>query len=289
MVRKFKKALKRTFIPVTILVVPHSRKKPMKVKIPLAGIMVIILLACIGTGWVLSIGVNAFEYHSMKRRVTYFSSQFIELRSTINYLKKSEDEFKRLLAFKTKKDMINAVGDGEIDGLGNIEELKKQTQHTAETVAEIRNYLKRQKDAYRATPMGAPVSGSITSYFGMREHPKWGEPAFHGGIDISSSTGMPVYATADGVVVFSGRHAGTGNLVVIEHGFGFNTAYGHNKELKVSVGQEVKRGDVIALSGVSGTTTGPHVHYEVWRHGKRINPLQYIKGDSYVWEKTARN
>ncbi|MFZ6017270.1 MAG: M23 family metallopeptidase [Nitrospirota bacterium] len=95
-------------------------------------------------------------------------------------------------------------------------------------------------------------------------------------MDISTNPGNPVTATADGIVSFSDWNAGNGNLVVIEHGFGYSTFYAHNKMNAVKVSQHVKRGDIIAYVGSAGNSTGPHLHYEVWKNGRPVNPKIYI-------------
>jgi murein DD-endopeptidase MepM/ murein hydrolase activator NlpD len=112
----------------------------------------------------------------------------------------------------------------------------------------------------------------------MRIHPIRGGNDFHTGLDISTKPGEPVHVTADGIVSFSGWSGANGNLVAIEHGFGYETFYAHNKETVVKVGQIVKRGDVIAYVGSTGSSTGPHLHYEIWKEGKIINPKPFIMG-----------
>ncbi len=91
---------------------------------------------------------------------------------------------------------------------------------------------------------------------------------------------MPVTATADGIVSFSGWSGNSGNVIVLEHGHGFSTIYAHNKINIVKVGQVVKRGDIIAYVGSTGNSTGPHLHYEVWKEGKHINPKNFLKESS---------
>ncbi len=115
-----------------------------------------------------------------------------------------------------------------------------------------------------------PVNGPVTSGFGMR----WGR--MHTGIDIAVPSGTPVHASASGTVVYAGWMSGYGNLVAIDHGGGLSTAYAHNSSLLVSVGQSVNQGDVISLSGSTGHSTGPHVHFEVRVNGVPVDPLSYL-------------
>ena len=103
-----------------------------------------------------------------------------------------------------------------------------------------------------------------------------GKPNFHSGTDLSVPQGASVRATADGIVSFSGWTAGSGNTVVIEHGHGFSTAYAHNQKALVTVGQRVVRGDPVALSGSTGISTGPHVHYEIWKNGRHTDPAGFL-------------
>jgi murein DD-endopeptidase MepM/ murein hydrolase activator NlpD len=163
------------------------------------------------------------------------------------------------------------------DGSINIEELKLQIAESMETVSEIKGYLAKERDVYRATPQGIPVAGKLSSGFGMRVHPTLGRSQLHTGIDLSARKGTPVYATADGIVSFSGWSKGNGNIVVIEHGHGFSTVYAHNTRNLAKVGQTVQRGQQISTTGSTGVSTGSHVHYEVWKNGKCVNPESYTK------------
>ena len=110
----------------------------------------------------------------------------------------------------------------------------------------------------------------------MKYDPFTGYKQMHRGIDIANHTGTPIIATADGVVKATQSSAGMGKFVVINHGYGFQTRYGHLSQIKVKAGQHVKRGDVIALMGSTGYSTGPHLHYEVIRNGNFLNPAKYI-------------
>ena len=128
-----------------------------------------------------------------------------------------------------------------------------------------------------ATPAGKPIlSGWLSSHFGSRIDPFSGKKAWHEGMDFAGANGSDVVAVANGIVVFSGRRDGYGLMVEISHGENLRTRYGHHQELLVRAGQSVKRGDVIGLMGSSGRSTGPHVHFEVLKSGKPVNPARYV-------------
>jgi murein DD-endopeptidase MepM/ murein hydrolase activator NlpD len=116
----------------------------------------------------------------------------------------------------------------------------------------------------------------LSSSFGGRTDPLSGEGAFHKGIDFCAASGTPVHATADGVVVSAGWSSGYGRLVVVDHGNGLETYYAHLSQFRVISGEEVRRGEVIGLSGASGRVTSPHVHYEVRVKGIAVNPYRYL-------------
>lgn len=258
------------------MLVPHTSRKPFSIKAPSIGIFAFIVMGFVGIVYVFSVSVDALQYRVMKEKLNYYTEQFLDLRSTISSLKSAEAEFKRLFSMKTKEEVLehlNTSDSGSID----MEALKNQINTAIETVSGIKDYMSQERDIYMATPKGMPVYGRITSGFSERVHPITGMIDFHTGIDIASSPDTPIAATADGVVSFSGRSGGSGNLVVIEHGFGYSTLYAHNKRNNVSVGQVVKRGDIVSYVGSTGSTTGPHLHYEVWKNKRATNPAQFIK------------
>jgi murein DD-endopeptidase MepM/ murein hydrolase activator NlpD len=129
----------------------------------------------------------------------------------------------------------------------------------------------------RLMPSGRPIGkGWLSSKYGKRADPFTGKQEYHKGVDFAGKEGSDVLATGDGVVTWSGRRSGYGNLVEINHGNGYVTRYGHNKTNTVEVGQAVKKGQQIALIGSTGRSTGPHVHFEVLRNGKQVNPAKFI-------------
>jgi murein DD-endopeptidase MepM/ murein hydrolase activator NlpD len=138
-------------------------------------------------------------------------------------------------------------------------------------------YLSRLLNSVAFTPMGYPRLSSITSGFGYRANPFDSESAeLHPGVDFKGATGDPVRVTADGKVVFTGRKSGYGNCIIVQHKNDFQTLYGHLSRINVDDGQQVKTGDVIGKVGSTGRTTGPHLHYEVRKNGKPINPVKFL-------------
>jgi len=273
---RIRRTLRKAFTPITIMIVPHSKSRLLRLKIPLAALLALMVLWGFGTFYVVTTGVQTADYRKMSRELSYFSSQFVEMRSTVDSLQKADEEFTRLFSLKSKKKVLEAITSDDTGAL-DIDLLKKQVAQAMASVSEIRRYVEEERDIYYATPVGWPVPGALSSGFGKREHPRTGEVAFHSGVDIRAASGTPVKATADGIVSVSGWVAGNGNTVVIEHGRGFSTAYAHNKQSLVKVGQKVKRGDTIALSGATGVTTGPHLHYEVWKAGRQVNPISFLE------------
>jgi murein DD-endopeptidase MepM/ murein hydrolase activator NlpD len=275
---KFKDFLSKSFTSVTIMVIPHSKQKPLRLRVSAIGLVSCLMLSVVGAGYVLSEGVKTAEYYGMRKKLSAFSSQATEMKIAVSSLKKTESEFTKLLSLKSKKKILEQTDDTSSD-LGSIDmdQLKRQVNETIQSVAEIREYVKAERNLYRATPTGWPVHGEISSPFGTRVHPITGVTAFHSGIDIRTPKGTPVRATADGMVSFSDWGDGTGNVVVLEHGLGFTTVYAHNSKNCVKVGQRVKKGDVISLSGSTGSSTGPHVHYEVWKNKVHVNPAPFLK------------
>jgi murein DD-endopeptidase MepM/ murein hydrolase activator NlpD len=127
-----------------------------------------------------------------------------------------------------------------------------------------------------ATPSIWPVHGWISSTMGWRRDPMTGEADYHGGLDIAADRGQPVYATAAGTVTLSRYQGAYGNLVVVDHGFGLETRYGHLSAFEVAAGDRVQRGDVVGRVGATGRATGNHLHYEVVANGRLLNPLQLL-------------
>lgn len=159
------------------------------------------------------------------------------------------------------------------DTLGLIRELLEGLESRLRLV---RSDVDKRNALAAATPSIWPAHGWLSSRSGMRADPFTGEPDSHPGLDISADAGTPVYATADGTVSHAGYQGGYGNLIVLDHGFGLETRYGHLSRYQVKAGTHVKRGDLIGRVGATGRATGPHLHYEVRVNGRVLNPLQLL-------------
>ena len=280
-IKKIRIFLKKAFASVTILVIPHDHVKTLNLKIPIALLFVSILLAMIGGGYVVRLAVSGLEYKAQHRamaaKVHFYSEQFYQWSSTVVALKTVENEFRNLFSLNSKEAVLEQA-DTSFQGSLEIPELVKELQKTMDSVDEIKNYLRIQKDIFVAIPRGFPVAGSVSSTYGKREDPVTGKTAFHSGFDISCRPGTPVRATADGIVSHSGWISNSGNVVVLEHGWGYSTIYAHNRKNIVKVGQQVSKGDILGYSGSTGRSTGPHLHYEVWKEGKNVNPQPFLAG-----------
>ncbi|HPU30434.1 MAG TPA: peptidoglycan DD-metalloendopeptidase family protein [Syntrophorhabdaceae bacterium] len=262
------------------MIIPHTSKTPFNIKLPVFVVILFMVCICSGVTYIFMGMKEKAEYYRMKEKLEAYSKEFKDLQSTLGNLKENEKELKRLLSYNSKEEVIKNYSSDKIsdkeDELDFIE-LKKEIAKTVDSVESIKKYMAKQKDIYKATPKGLPVSGNISSRFGQRIHPIDNREHFHNGVDVTTKAGTPVKATADGFVSFSGYYGGYGNVVVIEHGFGFSTLYAHNSRNVVTVGQHVKRGDVIAYIGSTGNAQSSHVHYSVFKNGKPLDPLKIFK------------
>ena len=179
------------------------------------------------------------------------------------------------------EDLTIAEGEGQLpDLLANIDVMAATLDNQEQQLAALEGLMLNRKLNERVSPSGRPVkSGWISSYFGRRTDPINGKSATHRGLDFAGKYGNEVIAVGDGVVSWSGDRYGFGNMVEIKHGNGYVTRYGHNQANLVAVGDQVKQGQTIALMGSTGRSTGPHVHFEVWRNGQAVDPAKYIRNN----------
>ena len=157
--------------------------------------------------------------------------------------------------------------------------LTTQAKIKAISLQELDHFFKDQKSFLQSTPSIWPTRGWVTSGFGYRESPFTGLRENHEGWDIGARSGSAVRATADGMITVAGRERGYGKLIEIDHGYGVVTRYGHNSKNLIKVGSKVKRGQIVALVGNTGRSTGPHLHYEILVNSVPTNPKNYILED----------
>lgn len=154
--------------------------------------------------------------------------------------------------------------------------LSSSVSESGQSLRALERYVERTRPALMALPLRWPVRGLLNSRFGMRPSPWTGESEFHRGLDISAQRGTPVRAPASGVVAFAGNGGEYGNTVILDHGRDLRSLYGHLQEIKVKNGDRIERGEVIALTGNTGRTSGPHLHYEIQIHGQAVDPRQFL-------------
>jgi len=165
--------------------------------------------------------------------------------------------------------------------LHDIQVLDKQLSLREKQLTLLGVFSANKELSKEVRPAGLPVAkGWLSSYYGYRADPFTGKKKFHHGVDIAGKTGTSVLAAASGLVTYAGKKGSYGYLIEIDHGSGYVTRYGHNKEIVVKLGDVVKQNDVIAKMGSTGHSTGPHVHFEVMRNGKKVNPRKYLYSSS---------
>lgn len=237
------------------------------------------------------------ELKQEKAQVQSFALNLLDVKRQMFMLRDLDTKLRRAVSLGPRDRAQQVLGIGGPDELGiqNLATMgeKKQEEALKEMHQELTQlkgaaskqeaslqmlieYFEDKRSLYASTPSVWPVRGWVTSHFGNRTSPFSGILKFHEGMDIAAQTGTPVMAPADGVVVRAGFGTGYGNMVEISHGYGLRTIYAHNSRLNVKAGQRVKRGEVISYVGDTGSSTGPHLHYEVKVNGLSVNPVKYL-------------
>jgi murein DD-endopeptidase MepM/ murein hydrolase activator NlpD len=281
------------------LFVASSRKGSFR-KITLPGYMLhlVAILAVVGGVTVLAAAGSytrmlwkVGNYNALRRQQDTLKHNYEKLQSSVkdtnermNSLQSLATEVAMTYGFMRFRQSPFGVGDAPVASDNGFEQSMAQfnfLEHNFGEAAHPPGNLQLISSASMAdltsTPSLWPVIGHLTGTFGERMDPFSGEGAFHTGVDISSQYGDGVRVSADGIVIEADERAGYGRLVVIDHGFGVTTYYGHLSSFNVYVGQQVRRGDTIGNVGVSGRSTGPHVHYEVRINGAPVNPMRYLR------------
>jgi murein DD-endopeptidase MepM/ murein hydrolase activator NlpD len=189
----------------------------------------------------------------------------------------AEFDFATVPAVGGPEDVAEGVAVGFSDILTMLDNLDAEMSDREQKLSVLESLLMNRSLSERVMPAGRPIGeGWLSSRFGKRNDPFTGKQEFHKGLDFAGKKGSGVIAVGDGVVSWSGKRSGYGNLVEITHGNGYVTRYGHNERNLVRVGDTVRKGQQIARMGSTGRSTGPHVHFEVLRNGKAVNPAKYL-------------
>ena len=303
--QKLRRGLKRK---VTLLVVPHSTHRPWQAHLSVSFLLFCLALWSGLTLWAgffagrnLDYWITKADNQVLRMKMSYFEGEFDRSREVLSQAEKTDRQLRALLAMNSRRAIVESEGMGGPDprspadfgrALGRASEepsqpefrrvsreIEQESKRRLASFQEIAWYVASQRTLYRATPSIWPAPGRITSTFGYRISPFNGEPGgeFHPGVDIANAPETPILASADGVVRFAGWQSGYGRAVLLDHGFGYSTLYGHTSRLAVKLRQSVRRGQVIAYMGTTGRSTGEHLHYEVWRDGKPVNPMKFLK------------
>jgi murein DD-endopeptidase MepM/ murein hydrolase activator NlpD len=284
----------------TLFVASNRRGTKRKLTVPFYALHVLAILAIVG-GVSVAAAVGSYtrmlwkvaNYNALVRKQNNLQQQYQQLQKTVT---NADQQLSSLQSLASEVAMTYGFERLRNSPFGVTETSAKQDESYEDSVAQFNFLEKNATEVSLATsglqlvplpgmslgemtfsPSLWPVVGPITGHFGERLDPFSGEGAFHTGVDISCPYGEPVHATAEGVVAEAAEHTGYGRLVVVDHGFGVTTWYGHLSSYSVPPGTQVKRGDVIGYVGVSGRTTGPHLHYEVRIKDAPVNPMRYLK------------
>ena len=284
----------------TILIIPDGSHRVRRFALQLsalkwsaAGVVCGLVLVLALAVYAIKAGFDRHEYEKLRSQARQHQQEMDQLVAKLEDLRKEllvmaqNDAKMRVMNKLTKPttDVFGGVGgpavsEEPLDNLSalqqQIDELRREVDLRRVSQEETHGYLSDQRSLLGARPTGWPARGWVTSDFGVRRDPFDGQRRMHEGVDIATRTGMPVLATAAGIVREVGSEPGYGKLVVIDHGYGFSTAYGHNSRILVKAGQRVKRGEMVATAGSTGRSTGTHVHYEVRVNGLPVNPHKYL-------------
>ncbi len=296
---------------LTVMVIPQTQMKPWRLQCSTA-----FFLFWLGLWSVMTVGagivagrhvdywITKADNQVMLTKMTRLAQEMDRARLALDSARGTDRQLRGLLTMAGNRDPIDAatgvggptlaerlslgkmMGGGaadirQADWHREIARLRQDAEGRLASFQEIAWYVGNQKSLRNATPSLWPTEGEITSLFGYRFSPMHrgdGETGeFHAGLDIANAADTLVHATADGTVRFSGWSQGYGNMVVIDHGYGVSTLYGHTSKTLVKASDRVMRGQVIAYMGTTGRSTGAHLHYEVWRQGRPVNPMTYLK------------
>jgi murein DD-endopeptidase MepM/ murein hydrolase activator NlpD len=234
------------------------------------------------------------NYGNIKSKVKELEDQLASLEKRDNEVYRSifdanplpDSARAKAIEKRQELDKVNVMDDDEL-GKNVAEQLNNLSARMAfqvKSYSQIEKLINNQESKLACLPAIQPVSNKelsrVASGYGMRIDPVYGTPRMHTGLDFTAPQGTPIYATGDGVVITSeSSYGGYGNHVVINHGYGYQTLYGHMVRIKAGLGQRIKRGQIIGWVGSTGKSTGPHCHYEVKVNGVFVNPVYFFSND----------
>ena len=233
------------------------------------------------------------DYNNLASKLKAVEEKMAELEKRDNDVYRSifeanplPDSARAKLTEKSKEfEKVNAMNDEQLskDIAAQLNNINARITYQRTSYDAIEKLIQNQDEKLASIPAIQPVSNKdlsrVASGFGMRIHPIYGIPKMHSGLDFTSPQGTPIYATGNGRVTTAGGGTGTGNHVIINHGYGYETVYMHMVRIKARVGQQVKRGEVIGWVGSTGASTGPHLHYEVHINRSAVDPVYFFFND----------
>jgi murein DD-endopeptidase MepM/ murein hydrolase activator NlpD len=280
----------------TIILVPHTRAKFRKFQVSsrllwvAVAVMGVLIASAALLGWsFLAAPIDDTQVARLRHENTelrHVNQSFEQnIRQLQGQLAAYEERTRKLAIVAGIEELDNGSDAGiggpalELGRAGNgadLNRIQHRLQGLSQDLDRVEGSLAARFRWLSAMPTVTPTGGLFTSGFGVRRDPVNGRAAFHEGLDIAAPPGRPVHVTADGVVVLSAAHGDLGNAVIVSHGFGLTTRYGHLSATTVQAGQRVHRSDVVGYVGNTGHSTGYHLHYEVVKDGEPVNPLGYI-------------
>jgi murein DD-endopeptidase MepM/ murein hydrolase activator NlpD len=272
----------------------HTASQLILYGVVIAGLLIVLLSTFAGTPSEIALKAENRELlnqlHKTKTAIAGFDEQLKLLAQNDNEIYRSllgtdpisDDE---RLAGVGGSDMLNRfdVYQAETSELlkwtiSNLESLERRVNIQKLSFEELKQYYNENQELLKHIPAIKPINSAITSGFGMRMHPVYRFRRIHEGVDFRARIGTPIYATGDGVVVLSSRYSTYGLTIKIDHGFGFESLYAHLSAFESGIrpGRRVSRGDLIGYTGNTGVVEGPHLHYEIYKDGRAVNPLDYM-------------
>jgi murein DD-endopeptidase MepM/ murein hydrolase activator NlpD len=282
----------------TFFIASHDSGGIKRVRVPVYLLHAVAILAVVGTVTV-AVAMSSYSrmlwkatnYNSLRRDQDSLKKQYVQLQTQVkdtntrlNSLQSLAGEVAMAYGItrfhQTAFDLTDSSTRPDVEFQESVDEfsyLEKNVTAVSMSNGGMRLLPASQLSNLGIVPTLWPVLGQITGHFGERLDPFSGEGAFHAGLDIASHYGDAIHVTADGVIEEAGQRAGYGRVVVVDHGFGVTTLYGHLSAFNVQAGMRVKAGDVIGYEGDSGRSTGPHLHYEVRIYNTPVNPWRYLR------------